>query len=78
MSRRRSWAAAAAQSLVWRCVTAHPEQVSVLVAHEPPLLTLLTNAADELAKVEEIYQTYLTGRRRCGYATVPTVDRRAW
>ena len=40
-------------------VTAHPEQVNVLVAHEPPLLTLLTNAADELAKVEEIYQTYL-------------------
>jgi pimeloyl-ACP methyl ester carboxylesterase len=40
-------------------VTAHPEQVSVLVAHEPPLLTLLSNAAEELAEVEEIYQTYL-------------------
>ncbi|GAA2092963.1 alpha/beta hydrolase [Microlunatus panaciterrae] len=40
-------------------VTAHPEQVSVLVAHEPPVLTLLSNAAEELATVEDIYQTYL-------------------
>jgi pimeloyl-ACP methyl ester carboxylesterase len=40
-------------------VTAYPEQVSVLVAHEPPLVTLLTNAPEELAKVQEIYQTYL-------------------
>lgn len=40
-------------------VTAHPEQVSVLVAHEPPLLTLLSNAEEELAVVQEIYQTYL-------------------
>jgi pimeloyl-ACP methyl ester carboxylesterase len=40
-------------------VTAHAEQVSVLVAHEPPLVTLLSNAKEELAEVEEIYQTYL-------------------
>jgi pimeloyl-ACP methyl ester carboxylesterase len=40
-------------------VTAYPEQVSVLVAHEPPLVTLLTNAPEELAKVDEIYHTYL-------------------
>jgi len=40
-------------------VTAHPAQVGVLVAHEPPLLTLLSNAAEELAEVQEIYQTYL-------------------
>jgi pimeloyl-ACP methyl ester carboxylesterase len=40
-------------------VTAHPEQVSVLVAHEPPLMTLLSNAAEELAEVQAIYQTYL-------------------
>ena len=40
-------------------VTAHPEQVSVLVAHEPPLVTLLSNAEEELAVVQEIYQTYL-------------------
>ena len=40
-------------------VTAHPEQVSVLVAHEPPLVTLLRNAEEELAVVQEIYQTYL-------------------
>ncbi len=38
---------------------AHPEQVSVLIAHEPPLLTLLSNAEEELAGVQEIYQTYL-------------------
>jgi len=40
-------------------VAAHPAQVSVFVAHEPPLLTLLSNAAEELAEVQEIYQTYL-------------------
>jgi pimeloyl-ACP methyl ester carboxylesterase len=40
-------------------VTAHPERVSVLVAHEPPLVTLLSNAEEELAEVQEIYQTYL-------------------
>jgi len=40
-------------------VTAHPERVSVLVAHEPPLLTLLSNAEQELGEVQEIYQTYL-------------------
>ena len=40
-------------------LTAHPEQVSVLIAHEPPLLTLLSNAEEELAGVQEIYQTYL-------------------
>jgi pimeloyl-ACP methyl ester carboxylesterase len=40
-------------------VTAQPERVSVLVAHEPPLVTLLSNAEEELAEVQEIYQTYL-------------------
>jgi pimeloyl-ACP methyl ester carboxylesterase len=40
-------------------VTAHPEQVSVLIAHEPPLLTLLSNAEEELGVVQEIYSTYL-------------------
>ena len=40
-------------------VTAYPGQVSVLIAHEPPLVTMLTNAPEELAKVEEIYHTYL-------------------
>jgi pimeloyl-ACP methyl ester carboxylesterase len=40
-------------------VTAHPTQVSVFVAHEPPLLTLLSNAPEELAEVQEVYQTYL-------------------
>jgi pimeloyl-ACP methyl ester carboxylesterase len=40
-------------------VAAHPEQVRVLVAHEPPVLTLLDNAEEELSGVEDIYQTYL-------------------
>jgi pimeloyl-ACP methyl ester carboxylesterase len=40
-------------------VTAYPERGSVLVAHEPPLVTLLSNAEEELAEVQEIYQTYL-------------------
>ena len=40
-------------------VTAHPEQVNILVAHEPPVITLLANADEELSGVEDIYQTYL-------------------
>ena len=40
-------------------VTARPAQVSVFVAHEPPVLTLLSNAVEELAEVQQIYQTYL-------------------
>jgi pimeloyl-ACP methyl ester carboxylesterase len=40
-------------------VTAHPEQVRVLVAHEPPLLTLLDNAEEERETVEDIHRTYL-------------------
>jgi pimeloyl-ACP methyl ester carboxylesterase len=40
-------------------LTAHPDQVRLLIAHEPPLLTLLSNAEEELTGVEEIYQTYL-------------------
>lgn len=40
-------------------VTAHPEQVEVLIAHEPPVLTLLDNADEEQAVVEDIHQTYL-------------------
>jgi pimeloyl-ACP methyl ester carboxylesterase len=40
-------------------VTAHPDQVSILIAHEPPVLTLMSNAAEEAAVVQRIYQTYL-------------------
>jgi pimeloyl-ACP methyl ester carboxylesterase len=43
-------------------VAAHPEQVGTLVAHEPPALTLLSNAEEELAEVESIVSTY----RRAG------------
>src|SRR5664279_1305696 len=40
-------------------VTAHPEQVSLLVAHEPPVFTLLSNADDELSVIDAIQGTYL-------------------
>ena len=40
-------------------VTAHPEQVSLLVAHEPPVFTLLSNADDELSVIDAIYRKYL-------------------
>lgn len=40
-------------------VTAHPEQVHLLIAHEPPVLTLLDNADEERAVVEDIHETYL-------------------
>ncbi len=40
-------------------VAAHPEQVENLIAHEPPLLTLLADAAERLSEVKDIYQTYL-------------------
>jgi pimeloyl-ACP methyl ester carboxylesterase len=39
-------------------VTAHPELVSVLVAHEPPLLTLLSDTEQQLGVVDHIRQTY--------------------
>lgn len=45
-------------------VAMHPEQVRVLVAHEPPVFRLLANAEDELASVDRIYDTY----RRAGGA----------
>lgn len=40
-------------------VTAHPDQVSVLIAHEPPVITLLPDAAEELERMEQIHETYL-------------------
>ena len=40
-------------------VTAHPEQVNVLVAHEPPVFTLLSNAEDELSVIDAVHRTYL-------------------
>jgi clorobiocin/coumermycin A biosynthesis protein CloN7/CouN7 len=39
-------------------VTAHPEQVRTLVAHEPPVVGLLPDSAQVRAQIEEIYDTY--------------------
>ena len=39
-------------------VTAHPEAVRTLVAHEPPVIELLPDAAEQQAQIEEIYDTY--------------------
>jgi pimeloyl-ACP methyl ester carboxylesterase len=38
----------------------HPERVHTLVAHEPPCVPLLPNAAEARAAMEEVYQTYRT------------------
>lgn len=46
-------------------VTAHPGQLSTLIAHEPPVLSLLDDAEEQLAVVEDLHQTYL----RAGSAT---------
>jgi pimeloyl-ACP methyl ester carboxylesterase len=40
-------------------VTAHPESVRTLVAHEPPLVELLPDRVERRADIEDIYQTYL-------------------
>jgi len=39
-------------------VTAHPEDVRTLVAHEPPVIGLLPDGAEVRARVEEVYDTY--------------------
>jgi clorobiocin/coumermycin A biosynthesis protein CloN7/CouN7 len=39
-------------------VTAHPDQVRTLVAHEPPVTELLPNSAQRRAEIDDIYQTY--------------------
>jgi pimeloyl-ACP methyl ester carboxylesterase len=39
-------------------VPAHPEDVRTLVAHEPPLATVLTDQAEALAVITDIHQTY--------------------
>jgi pimeloyl-ACP methyl ester carboxylesterase len=41
-------------------VQAHPEDVSTLVAHEPPVIELLDDAAQEQDAIAKIYDTYLT------------------
>lgn len=39
-------------------LTGHPDAVRVLVAHEPPLATLLPDAESKLAFLDEIHQIY--------------------
>jgi clorobiocin/coumermycin A biosynthesis protein CloN7/CouN7 len=39
-------------------VTAHPDQVRTLVAHEPPVIELLPDAAQLRAQIEDIYDTH--------------------
>jgi clorobiocin biosynthesis protein CloN7 len=41
-------------------VTAHPDRVRTLVAHEPPVVDLLADRAQVHAQVEHIYDTYRT------------------
>jgi clorobiocin biosynthesis protein CloN7 len=39
-------------------VTAHPDQVRTLVAHEPPVVELLADAAQLRAQIDDIYDTH--------------------
>jgi clorobiocin/coumermycin A biosynthesis protein CloN7/CouN7 len=39
-------------------VTAHPDQVRTLVAHEPPVVELLADSAQVRAQIQDIYDTY--------------------
>jgi clorobiocin biosynthesis protein CloN7 len=39
-------------------VTAHPDQVRTLVAHEPPVVELLPDKARVRAQIQDIYDTY--------------------
>jgi len=39
-------------------VTAHPDQVGTLVAHEPPVIELLPDRAERRAEIQDIYRTY--------------------
>lgn len=39
-------------------VTAHPDQVRTLVAHEPPVIELLPDGAQVRTQIQDIYDTY--------------------
>lgn len=39
-------------------VTRHPQRIKTLVAHEPPLLALLPDAAKHLSFVDDVYDTF--------------------
>ncbi|MEV4493842.1 alpha/beta hydrolase [Micromonospora coxensis] len=42
---------------------AHPEAAHTVIAHEPPLVTLLDDAEEVLAREEDMIATYLSGDR---------------
>jgi clorobiocin/coumermycin A biosynthesis protein CloN7/CouN7 len=39
-------------------VTTHPDRVRTLVAHEPPVVELLADAAQRRAEIDDVYETY--------------------
>src|SRR6266487_1688635 len=39
-------------------LTRHPEQLRLVVAHEPPLLELLPDAERQRAQIEDVYDTF--------------------
>lgn len=49
-------------------VAAHPEDVRTLVAHEPPLLSVLPDAERALAAEQAVQQTYLDNGPGAGWA----------
>ena len=46
-------------------VAAHPEQVRTLVAHEPPLASILPDREAALATCRAVHDTYEQQRLRC-------------
>jgi pimeloyl-ACP methyl ester carboxylesterase len=57
-------------------VARRPEQVRTLVAHEPPLATVLPERADALAAVVDIHETYLregVGRGMAKFIAITSV-----
>ena len=49
-------------------VVEHPEQVRTLIAHEPPLITVLPDREAALAATRDIHQTYLRSGPGAGMA----------
>jgi pimeloyl-ACP methyl ester carboxylesterase len=49
-------------------VAEHPEEVRLLVAHEPPVATVLPDAGPALAAVRDIHETYLRSGFGAGMA----------
>jgi pimeloyl-ACP methyl ester carboxylesterase len=54
-------------------VERHPEQVRILVAHEPPLLQLLPDRQIALAAARDIHETYMRSGFGAGFAKFITL-----